>query len=321
MANFATTCIFVLIALITRSNAFGNFNLASLLSPGRRKQAEKMSEDMNNFIKGGNELAGEEVITPLEKREGLGRMFFTVTPTPSVSPTPSQTPSPSITPTPSVSPSVSATPSYSPSPTTTPSASKTTTPTPTPTKSPKKQSTSNNNNNNNNNSNPTPTPTPSSSPAAGTVTRSTGAVTVPTDGTPVTVSVDFTGTSVSDQSTATITSIQASGDLPVGTGRQLLLGTDRQTTVSAFLEVLLADGSSTQAVVQNSCDEGLGPATFTSVGVSVSSEGGSVSLVVSIRAFNFGGACSVTVEIEVSAEESTDDTDDAGSTPIPIPSN
>ncbi len=90
-----------------------DFDLRSILSPNGRKKAEKVSEDMNDFIKGANELAGEEVITPLEDREGMGRLFFTVTPTPSVSPTPSTTPSPSITPTSSVSPSISATPSVS----------------------------------------------------------------------------------------------------------------------------------------------------------------------------------------------------------------
>ena len=294
---------FTFVVLIGVANAFGNFDLGSMLSPGRRKQAEKMSEDMNNFIKGGNELAGEEVITPLEKREGLGRMFFTVTPTPSVSPTPSQTPSPSITPTPSVSPSVSATPSYSPSPTTTPSASKTTTPTPTPTKSPKKQSTSNNNN-----SNPTPTPTPSNSPTVVTVTRSSPVETVPTDGTPQQIEVSFDAASnVEEGQTATVSSIQAAGDLPVGTGRQLLLGTDRQTTLAAFLEITLADGSTTQAVPENSCNDGLGPVTFTTIGASVQSNGsGGLSVAISVVAVNFGDGCPVQIQVVVSVETEVD---------------
>ncbi len=285
-------------------------DLASMLSPKRRKKAEKLSENMNDFIKGANELAGEEVITPLEDREGMGRLFFTVTPTPSVSPTPSTTPSPSISPTPSVSPSVSATPSYSPSPTTTPTPSSSRTPSPTPTRSPAKNS----------NSKPNPTPSPSPSSAATVeVINKVETATVPNDGSAIDVGVDFSGENVSAGQQATLTSINAAGDIPATTSRMLLFGTERQetTTPAAYLLFTFSDGSTLIAVPQNQCSDGPGPVTFSSVGASIESENGQLTFSITVEAVGFGDGCAIEIELVVTTETPISST----VSPTPVPSN
>ncbi len=281
-------------------------DLASMLSPKRRKTAEKLSEDMNNFIKGANEAAGEEVIKPIEDREGLGRLFFTVTPTPSVSPTPSTTPSPSITPTPSVSPSVSATPSYSPSPTTTPTPSSSRTPSPTPTRSPAKNS----------DSKPKSSPSPSSAATIEVINKFKTSI-VPNDGSAIDVAVDFTGENVSAGQQATLSSIQAAGDIPT-TARMLLFDTERQeTTPAVFLEFTLNDGSTLTAVPVNQCSEGLGPVTFTAVTGSIELRNNQLTFILTVRAVGFGNGCDVVIEVIVTTETRIG----SAVSPTPVPSN
>ena len=109
-----------------------DIDLASVMTDSQKAAAEKQSLQVNDAMKDVKEDTGINIPLP-EDSEGLMRLFFTATPSPSTSPTPSVTPSASVTPTPSSSAAPSAASSKSPTtPLDTPASTPSKSPSPTP---------------------------------------------------------------------------------------------------------------------------------------------------------------------------------------------